>query len=207
MDGGRVLRAFLACWTSYGQATRIAAAVGQLFAVIFGLVGFFTNPLLILIAVFVWFGASQEAAATLMKLSFAGIPVRKLMLTDFHSLREGDTLARAVELLLAGTQHDFPVLVDGNQVTGLLTRTDLISALSKRGPECTVAEAMRRDYRTLDASDPLESALMQTAGSQEYVIPVTEAGRLVGLLTSDNLAEFFMLRTALEQSRRHPHAA
>ena len=81
MDGGRALRALLACWVNYGQATRIAAGVGQVFAVIFGFVGLLVNPLLVLIAVFVWFGASQEAAATLMKLSFAGIPVRKVMLT------------------------------------------------------------------------------------------------------------------------------
>jgi len=208
MDGGRALRALLACWVNYGQATRIAAGVGQVFAVIFGFVGLLVNPFLVLIAVFVWIGASQEAAATLMKLSFAGIPVRKVMLTDFQSLREDDPLSRAVDLILAGSQHDFPVQ-DGNRVTGVLTRTDLIAGLSKRGAKCLVAEVMRRDYRTIDASDPVEGVFMRIAESREYAIPVTEAGRLVGLLTSDNLAEFFMLRTAIEQSRqpKQPHAA
>jgi Zn-dependent protease/CBS domain-containing protein len=208
MDGGRALRALLACWVNYGQATRIAAGVGQVFAVIFGFVGLLVNPLLVLIAVFVWFGASQEAAATLMKLSFAGIPVRKVMLTDFQGLREDDTLSHAVDLILAGSQHDFPVQ-DGNRVTGLLTRTDLIAGLSKRGPGCHVADVMRRDYRTIDASDSLEGVFMRIAESQEYAIPVTEGGRLVGLLTSDNVAEFFMLQTALEQSRQNkqPRAA
>jgi Zn-dependent protease len=200
MDGGRALRAVLACWVNYGQATRIAAGVGQLFAVIFGFVGLLLNPLLVLIAVFVWFGASQEAAATLMRLSFVGIPVRKVMLTNFQSLRADDSLSRAVDLVLAGSQHDFPVL-DGNRVVGLLTTMDLIVALSRLGPECQVADAMRRDYRTVDASERLEDVLMR-AENQEYAIPVTEAGRLVGLLTSDNLAEFFMLHRALEQSRQ-----
>lgn len=66
-----------------------------------------------------------------------------------------------------------------------------------------------RDYRTIDASDALEGVFMRIAESQEYAIPVTEAGRLVGLLTLDNLAEFFMLHTALEQSRqpKRPQAA
>jgi Zn-dependent protease/predicted transcriptional regulator len=207
MDGGRALRAVLACWVDYGQATQIAAGVGQVFAVIFGLIGLVVNPLLVLIAVFVWFGASQEAAATLMKLSFAGVPVRKVMLTEFQSLRENDTLSRAVDLILAGSQHDFPVL-DGSQVTGLLTRTDLIAALSKHGPEYLVGNAMRRDFRAVDASDPIEGVFMRPAESQEYAIPVTQAGRLVGLITSDNLAEFFTLHMALEQSRRkRPRAA
>jgi Zn-dependent protease len=208
MDGGRALRALLACCVNYGQATLIAAGVGQVFAVIFGFIGLLMNPLLVLIAVFVWFGASQEAAATLMKLSIAGIPVHKVMLRDFQTLREDNMLARAVDLILAGSQHDFPVL-DGNRIIGLLTRTDLITALSKHGPEFSVGDAMRRDYRTIDASDPLEGVFMQLAESQEYAIPVTQAGRLVGLLTSDNLAEFFMLHMALEQSRQHkqPRAA
>ena len=208
MDGGRALRAFLASWMNYGHATRLAAGVGQIFAVIFGFVGLLVNPLLVLIAVFVWFWASQEAAATLMRLSFTGIPVGKAMLTDFHALREDDVLARAVELILAGSQHDFPVL-DGNRVTGLLTRTDLIAALSKHGPACRVAQAMRRDYRTIDSSEPLEDVFMRIGPAQDYAIPITQSGRLVGLLTSDNVAEFFMLRTAVEQSRHRnqPQAA
>ena len=202
MDGGRALRALLARWMNYGQATRIAAGIGQAFAVIFGFIGLLVNPLLVLIAVFVWFGASQEAAATLMKSAFAGMPVQKVMLTDFRSLRQDDTLSHAVDLILAGSQHDFPVL-DGNRVTGLLTRTDLIAALSQHGPGYSVGDAMRRDYRTIDASDPLDDVFMGLAESREYAIPVTQAGRLVGLFTSDNLAEFFMLQSALENSRQH----
>ena len=71
------------------------------------------------------------------------------------------------------------------------------------------SDAMRRDYRTIDASNPLEGVFMRIAESQEYATPVTEACWPVDLLTSDNLAEFFMLHTALEQSREHkqPQAA
>jgi Zn-dependent protease len=201
MDGGRALRAFLALWMSYGRATQVAAAVGQGFALIFGFVGLLVNPLLVLIAVFVWFGASQEAAATLMKLSFSGIPASKAMLTDFQALREDDTLARAVDLILKGSQHDFPVLED-NRVTGLLTRKDLIAALSRHGSGYRVGDAMRRDFFTVDSSEPLEAVFMRIAQPQDYMIPVTQSGLLVGLLTSDNLAEFFMLQTALQESAR-----
>jgi Zn-dependent protease len=208
MDGGRALRALLAFRMNYGQATRVAAATGQVFAVIFGLIGLLVNPLLTVIAIFVWFGASQEAAATLMKLSFAGIPVSEAMLTDFQTLREEDTLSRAVDLILAGSQRDFPV-VEANCVTGLLTGTHLISALSKHGPGYRVADAMRRDFRTVESSEQLESVLMRMAQLQDYAIPVTQSGRIVGLLTSDNLTEFFMLRTAMEKIglRKPPRAA
>jgi predicted transcriptional regulator len=186
----------------------MAAVVGQVFAVIFGMVGLFVSPLLTLIAVFVWFGASQEAAVTLMKVSFAGVPVSKAMLTDFQSLREDDSLARAVELILQGSQHDFPVL-DKNRVTGLLTRTDLIAALATNGSGFRVVDAMRRDFYTVESSEPLETVFLRVAQAQDYTIPVIQSGQLVGLLTSDNLAEFFTLHSALEQSaqRKQPRAA
>jgi Zn-dependent protease len=208
MDGGRALRALLAMRMSYSRATRMAAGVGQVFAVIFGLVGLLLNPLLVLIAIFIWFGASQEASATLMKASFAGVPVSKAMLTDFQSLREEDSLARAVELTLHGSQHDFPVLNE-NRVTGLLTRKDLIAALATHGSGLLVADAMRRDFYAVEPSEPLETVFLRMAQAQDYTIPVIQYGKLVGLLTSDNLAEFFMLHTALEQSaqRKQSRAA
>ena len=62
MDGGRVLRALLAMVMPYARATQIAAWIGQGLAVVFGIFGIFGNPLLIFIAIFIFFGAQQEVA-------------------------------------------------------------------------------------------------------------------------------------------------
>ena len=72
MDGGRVLRSLLAMRMEYARATRIAARIGQGMAALFGFAGLFGNPMLLLIALFVWIGAGQEAAAVEMKSSFSG---------------------------------------------------------------------------------------------------------------------------------------
>jgi Zn-dependent protease len=62
MDGGRVLRALLAGRIGHFRATETAARIGRGMAVVFGIAGLFWNPMLVLIAIFVWFGAGREAA-------------------------------------------------------------------------------------------------------------------------------------------------
>ncbi len=60
MDGGRVLRAGLAMRMDYLRATGIAAKVGQYAAIGFGILGLIYNPMLLLIAGFVYLAARQE---------------------------------------------------------------------------------------------------------------------------------------------------
>ena len=61
MDGGRVLRALLAIGMGYTRATRVAASIGQGLALVFAFLGLMGNPLLMLIAVFIFLAASGEA--------------------------------------------------------------------------------------------------------------------------------------------------
>src|SRR6266498_2277312 len=75
MDGGRALRALLAMRMDYVRATQIAAHIGQGLALVFGLVGLFSNPFLVFIALFVWMGAASEASAALTRSVLGGIPV------------------------------------------------------------------------------------------------------------------------------------
>ena len=131
MDGGRVLRALLATRLSYARATQVAANIGQGFAFVFGFIGLIWNPFLIFIALFVYIGASQEAALAQMKDVSRRFPVSSAMVREFRTLSENATLEEAVDALLATSQHDFPVVDETGSVAGLLTRHDLIAALRK----------------------------------------------------------------------------
>jgi Zn-dependent protease len=200
MDGGRVLRAILALRMDYARATRIAATIGQGMALLFGAIGLFSNPMLILIAFFVWIGAAQEAAAVQMKSTLGGCLVREAMLTEFRTLSPRDTLGQAVRLLLAGSQQDFPV-VDNGKVLGMLSHTSLLKALADHGESALVPAAMENGVEFLDANEALDYAMGRVNPEQGFTRPVLREGVLVGLLTPENIGEFFMVRAALEQRR------
>jgi CBS domain-containing protein len=186
----------LATRLSYPRATQIAAGVGQAVALVFGFVGLFTNPFLVFIALFVWIGAAQEAGMVTARSALSGLTVRSAMLTEFHVLAPGDTLARAAQLLLGGSQTDFPVAEQG-RVVGVLRRNDLVRALAERGAQAVVADAMLRDCPTADVRGPLDPLFARLSTGECPVVPVLDAGRLVGLVTLENVQELMMVRAAL----------
>ncbi len=197
MDGGRVLRALLAMRMDYVRATQIAANIGQGLAFLLGLFGLFNNPFLLFIAFFVWIGASQEASMVQMRNTISGIPVTQAMQTRFDTLSPTDRLDRVVNLILAGSQQDFPVVEDG-QFIGVLTRDDFIKALSQRGQDTPVTDVIRRNVPSVDSHDMVEMALMRLQESGAKTLPVMHSGRFVGLITSENITEFLMIRSALK---------
>ena len=201
MDGGRVLRALLALKLNYVRATEIAATTGQALALLFGFVGLFYNPFLVFIALFVWMGAAGEASMVQMRTALRGIPVSHLMMTDFQTLSTHDSLAHAVHHVLSGSQQDFPV-VDQGVVVGVLTRSRMMSALASQGQGGSVAEVMDRDFQTADPSEMAHSAFQRLQECECRTLPVVRAGRLLGIVNSENLGEFLLIQKALHQHTR-----
>ena len=210
MDGGRMLRALLGWRLGHARATQVAVSVGQVFAVIFGLVGAGLllperfgpwNPVLVLIAFFVYYAGSQEAGSAQVRDLTRNTRVADLLLTDFKSLAPRSSLQDAVSLLLHTAQHDFPVCGENGRVLGVLARQDLIAALGRgEGADGTVEAVMRKDVPTVSSQASVEEAfrLMQSSGSP--VLPVVDkSGRLAGLVTPDNLGEMMMVRAAIQR--------
>jgi Zn-dependent protease/CBS domain-containing protein len=202
MDGGRVLRALLAMRLDYVRATQVAAWVGQGMAILLGFLGLIAgNPFLIFIALFVWMGAAQEASMAQMRSAMDGIPVTRAMLTNFRTLHPNDTLAQAVEDVLAGFKHDFPVVDDG-RVVGILLREDLAAALKRHGANARVGDAMRRDFVTVNPREMLQTALERIQATAGHTLLVMVDGRLLGLVTAENLAQVLMIHEARQRARK-----
>jgi Zn-dependent protease len=209
MDGGRVLRALLAMRLDYARATEIAANVGQGIAFLFGLAGLLWNPMLLFIALFVFIGAGQEAASVRLKSAFDGVPVARAMIRDFRTLRPDDPLSRAVELLLAGHQQDFPVVGanPGDPPVGVLTRADLLTALAGGRTDRRVEEVARRGCGTADPREMLVSVFARMQERNCPAVPVVDpGGTVIGMVTLENVGELALVETALARSRGGPGA-
>jgi Zn-dependent protease/CBS domain-containing protein len=196
MDGGRVLRAILAMRYDYVIATERAATVGQIMAVLFGVLGLMSNGFLIFIALFVYFGAQQEAMQVRMKAMMKGVPVEAAMIRHFYTLNHDDSLGTAAGELLSGDQHDFPV-IDAGRLVGVLTRNDLLQAIKMGHLNDPVSEVMHRDCPVVHDTDLLEPVFSQMQQQDCPATPVTRNGRIVGVVNLDNVGEWLAIQSAL----------
>jgi Zn-dependent protease len=193
MDGGRVMRALLATRMTYLKATRLAARTGQFMAIFFGLFGFlFFNPILMFIALFVYLGAQQEEQATTMRTVIQGVPVQEAMMTRYETLAPTATLRQAVAKLLAGSEHDFPVVESGHAV-GVLTRKDLMHALAESNPSVIVEQVMRADCPVVEDTAMLDVAFQRMQETECPIALVTKNEQLIGVLSLENVGEYMMV--------------
>jgi Zn-dependent protease/CBS domain-containing protein len=208
MDGGRVLRALLAMSLGNARATELAARIGQAFAVIFGILGVLYNPMLIVIAVFVFLAASGEAKNAELHAMARGAVVYDAMITEFQSLPTNATVNDAVDALIRTTQAEFPVVNGAGRLRGVLFRDAMIKALKERGPATPVLEVMITDVPTVPTRAKLETAMRYLTEKNLPVIGVTDAERrLVGLLTLENLGEMMMVHEAQPSAGLGPRHA
>lgn len=206
MDGGRVLRALLAMFLEYGQATRLAASIGQGIAMLVAismLLSATFHPMLLLICFFIFMAAGQEAANVTQQEATRDLRVRDAMLTDFRTLPPHAKLRDGVELLLAGVQQDFPVLDAHGGMQGMLSRRDLISALAEKGPDHPVINFIQPCPQSTQPAADLTQALDALGASDCPALPVIDPlnGELIGLLTAENIGETLMVRAALMKTR------
>ena len=196
MDGGRILRALLAMKMNYTNATQLAVKVGHVMAIIFGIVGFFANPFLVIIALFVWIGATMEGNMVFLKHELRGIPVQNAMITDFKTLDLTDDLSKAINFVIAGSQKEFPVM-ENNQIVGVLTEKNMLKGLSEKGRNALVSDYMSNDFKTIGEFDMLESVFLNFQESECKTFPVVNQYKLVGLFTMENLGEFLSIKDAI----------
>lgn len=187
MDGGRVLRAYLALRMPMHKATGIASTIGKGFAIIFGIVGLVVfSPILILIAFFIYIGAGQESNATKYQFLLKDVKTRDIMSKPVKTVSPAMPLSEIIALMYQTKHLGFPVL-DHGYLVGIITLTDLsrISPIDREAMQ--VQDSMTRDVITLPPDAPVIDALRIMTQSDLGRIPVMEGGLLVGIITKSDI--------------------
>ena len=186
MDGGRVLRAILGTQMDRVKATRIAAIIGRVIAVVMGIVGFFVNYWLILTAIFVWSGAGAEARSVEIKAGLVGLVVRDALVSKFYKVEANLPLGSVYQVSMHTGQRDLPVLSNGHFL-GIIRRQDLLRAMERLGNRAPAYAAIGVEPEGLSPEMPLKEALQRFSASR--VLPVIEDGALIGLLTTESIKQ------------------
>lgn len=194
MDGGRVLRAYLAQRMPVTQATRIASQIGKGFAVFFGIFGFLAfNPILIIIAFFIYIGASQESSAARYTSLLQDLTLGAVMSTPVMTVSPQTPVPEMLEQMYATKHLGFPV-VDRGMVVGMITLSDLHRASPIDRDALQVRDLMTRQVVSLPPQAPVAEALRLMSEKNIGRIPVLENTNLVGLVTRTDIIKVMQLR-------------
>lgn len=206
LDGGRVFRALVWALTdSMERATRIAAMVGVVVGYLFMLGGVFyalaLNSLIsgIWLVAIGWFlrGAAEQSAQQLaLATAFRGVQVGSLMDPNPPVVRPDTSLDDLVEhYVLARNVRGAPV-VEGGELIGIITLSDLRDVPRSDWPRVTVRERMtpRGQLATATPDTPIESALRAMSERDIHQIPVLQSQVLVGLLTRGAVIRYLQIR-------------
>ncbi|MBT8508198.1 peptidase M50 [Methanomicrobiaceae archaeon CYW5] len=194
MDGGRVLRAILAFWLPIDRATKIAAEIGRIVAIIFGIIGILSfNLVLILIAVFIYLGAGQEAAMVRYNLLLKGLYVKDAMTSPVKVISP-DMPIHEVLALMQSTRHlGFPV-VERGALVGMVTLQDIHTAPQIDREALQARDIMTREVVTVAPDSGLYEALRILAPNTFGRIPVVRDGEVVGIVTRSDILKIMELQ-------------
>lgn len=196
MDGGRVFRAVLGFAMNKTMATRIAAGLGQVLAILFVFLGFFYNFWLVFIGLFIYLGATAEAAFERTKSALAGMTVKDALMRRFTVLRSDAALREAIDALLNSQESEF-VVADGDKPVGLLTRTDIVRGLAEQGKDAPVSAFMNTDFFIVSPGTKLDEFFQQVLEKGQSVALVMDGNTFVGLIDRENVEEKLMIQEAL----------
>jgi Zn-dependent protease len=199
LDGGRVLRFWLAQRMDFRLATRRAVTLGHVCAGGFMLAGV-SSPWMMLVGLVLFMATQMEERTVIFQSVVEAVRMEDIMLTHFSTLSPADTLEDALSKSVHSLQDDFPV-VNGNDLVGVINRQTIVDRLRREG-NGYVQGAMNRAYEIASRGETLASAFRKLTMRGMTLIPVVDQERLVGIVTIQNMMHSMSLLTESRRLRK-----
>ncbi|MDD5143304.1 CBS domain-containing protein [Methanoregula sp.] len=194
MDGGRVLRAWLAQRMPLHRATQIAADIGKGFAILFGIVGLFAfSPFLILIALFIYIGANMESSAVKYSHLLQDVTVGSMMSSPVATVGPTVPVSQVITMMYSSKHLGFPV-IERDTLVGMITLADINKTSPIDREAMQVRDIMTREIITLPPEAPVIDALRIMSAKDIGRIPVVADGKILGIVTRTDILKVTELR-------------
>ncbi len=192
MDGGRVLRAWLAQRMSYISATREAAGIGRMFAIFMGIFGLFYSFWFLLIAFFIYIGASEEEKSTEINVMLEGVKIRDIMSKEVKTVTSGISVEELVENIFRFKHMGYPVVDDG-QLKGIVTFTDVRKVPKEERKAVKVSQVMSKNIIGLQEDDDAVNALKLMTAKNIGRIIVKKGETISGIISRTDIIRAIQL--------------
>ncbi|HKO49095.1 MAG TPA: site-2 protease family protein [Polyangiaceae bacterium] len=207
MDGGRVFRALLSLSLGRSRATRIAAAVGQVIAIVIVCVAFKKDwGLLALVGMFVFVGAAQERAAVRACELLGELRAGEVCDPNAVVFAPHEQVGHVLDTLVRCPQAHFAVFY-GKELLGTIGREQVLAAAPRVGLDAPLSSLMRREFFAVDAGTPLDEVrrrLLELAGRPVVVRSLTG---FAGVLGFEDMQRITVVAERLAQAGiRRPQA-
>jgi Zn-dependent protease/predicted transcriptional regulator len=198
LDAGRILRGIFVRSRSAAQATKTVSGIGQVFGLIAMIAGLALlalptpglaagiSPWLIMGGFFIFIGAQLEDQGVMFQSVVETVRMKDVMLTEFSTMSPSDTLSDALYKAIHSLQDEFPV-VRGANLVGVVSKQSILQALRNDG-NGYVQSVMSRAFQVAEPDDSLGLMIRRIAGGRMSLVPIAEAGRIVGIVTWQNLS-------------------
>ncbi len=186
MDGGRILRAYLARNRDYVIATKTAAKIGKQFAILMALTGVVLfNLILILIAIFIYLGADQEYQAILVSSMLEGLRVKDIMTRKVETVTPDNTVNETLYKMFKKRHMGYPV-IEKDKLVGIITFDD-ISRIPEDKRDITVKEIMSKELILAHPDEGVATVFEKINRKAVGRLPVVENDQLVGIVSKTDV--------------------
>lgn len=206
MDGGRVFRGTLAMRYDYLRATHIATQVGRGIAIALALIGIYRDLLLLFIGLFVFIAAGSEERMVQLRRALREISVGEVMSRDIFTLTPDQPVGDALEHIYRGLQDEFPVVREGGEVVGMLTKPTLMNLIRSGELDRWAGEVMDSEFSSVSPNDTLADVYRRMIDSNRSTMPVIEDGLLRGMISLENIGRYFMVHSISDEGKEGRNA-
>ncbi len=189
MDGGRVLRAWYAGRMPYLRATRKAVHVGKMFAIMMAVFGLLVPSArwFILIAFFIYIGASEEEKYAEVSATLEGIGVSDLMTREIAYVQDNLTISELLRLMFEKKHLGYPIVDQfTGKIAGMVTFTDIRSVPTSEHGNMLVRDVMKKVIFIPEDADAMDALKMMSTEKVGQLL-VQDKGSITGIVSRTDL--------------------